>query len=66
MTSEQMAKMMQAKATVERLRQALRAADSAINPADRSGISLDEWNKRLKSATLDIRDAVRRADEFLA
>ena len=37
---------------------ALRAADAAINPPDRSGISLDIWNKRLKEATTIIRAAL--------
>jgi uncharacterized Zn finger protein (UPF0148 family) len=39
-------------------REALVAADAAINPPDRSGISLDEWNKRLKAATATIRRAL--------
>jgi hypothetical protein len=39
-------------------REALIAANHAINPPDRSGISLDEWNKRLKAATVLINDAL--------
>lgn len=39
-------------------REALIAADAAINPPDRSGISLDEWNKRLKAATAKIKEAL--------
>jgi hypothetical protein len=35
---------------------ALRAADLAINPPDRDGISLDTWSKRLKAATATIRE----------
>jgi hypothetical protein len=41
---------------------ALRAADEAINPPDRKGISLDKWNDRLKAATKTIRAAVARAE----
>lgn len=39
-------------------REALSDADLAINPPDRSGISLDKWNERLKSATAKIRDVL--------
>jgi small-conductance mechanosensitive channel len=37
---------------------ALEAADEAINPPDRSGISMDTWNKRLKASTTTIREAL--------
>ena len=40
------------------LRDALVAADVAINPPDLSGISLAEWNGRLKAATAVIRAAL--------
>jgi hypothetical protein len=43
-------------------REALKVADAAINPPDRGGISLDEWNKRLKAATATIRAALGRPD----
>jgi len=37
---------------------ALQIADAAINPPDRSSISLDKWNVRLKAATIVIRAAI--------
>jgi hypothetical protein len=37
---------------------ALEAADEAINPPDRGGISMDTWNKRLKVSTTTIREAL--------
>ena len=39
-------------------RAALKAADAAINPPDRSGISLHVWNERLRDATKIIRQAL--------
>lgn len=42
---------------------ALKAADAAINPSDRSGISLDKWNERLKATTVQIRAAITSAGE---
>jgi hypothetical protein len=42
---------------------ALRAADAAINPSDRSGISLETWNVRLKAATAKIRAAIAKAEK---
>jgi hypothetical protein len=62
---EAMAFALRAKGLVEKLRDALCIADGAINPSDRDGISLEIWNKRLKSATLTIRDAINHAEEFL-
>ena len=41
------------------LREALEAADKAINPPDRNGISLDVWNSRLRVATTTIRAALK-------
>lgn len=40
---------------------ALQAADVAINPVDREGISLHEWNSRLRVATSTIRAALALA-----
>lgn len=40
------------------LREALKAADTAINPPDRTGISLHVWNERLKAVTKIIRAAL--------
>jgi hypothetical protein len=37
---------------------ALEMADWAINPRDRSSISLDTWNKRLKASTTTIHQAL--------
>lgn len=34
----------------------LRECDEAINPSDRSGISLGVWNQRLKAVTAKVRD----------
>ena len=42
---------------------ALKTADEAINPPDRSGISLDAWNSRLKTATAAIRAAIAKAEK---
>lgn len=47
-----------ASAVLDQMREALKAADEAINPPDRGGISLDTWNKRLKTATATIRAAL--------
>jgi hypothetical protein len=33
----------------------------AINPPDRGGISMDEWNRRLKDATARIHAALAEA-----
>jgi hypothetical protein len=57
---------LRAKALVEKLRDALHSAEAAINPPDVSGISMDTWNKRLKSASAEIKEAIERADNFLA
>lgn len=46
-----------------RAREALQVADAAINPPDRSGISLHEWNERLKAATATIRAALSPPQE---
>ncbi len=43
---------------MEKLIAALKAADEAINPPDRDGISLATWNERLKAATIIIRTAL--------
>ncbi len=43
---------------IEAQEKALKAADLAINPPDRGGISLDKWNERLKAATAEIRAAL--------
>lgn len=40
----------------------LRAADVAINPPDQGGISLHEWNKRLKEATAQIRSVMANTE----
>lgn len=40
----------------ERAEALLRECDAAINPPDRGGISLDQWNQRLKAVTAKIRD----------
>lgn len=40
-------------------RGALQIADEAINPSDRSSISMHEWNSRLKAATKIIRSALK-------
>lgn len=61
----QIAAVLEVKALVESLRDALLHADVAINPTDRDGISLHTWNVRLKSTTAEIRAAVKKADEFL-
>lgn len=66
MSMADMAFALEAKGLVERLRNTLRLADTSINPSDRDGISLETWNKRLQTATLEIRDAVSRAESFLA
>jgi hypothetical protein len=43
------------------LMDALKFADEAINPPDRGGISMDEWNRRLKDATARIHAALAEA-----
>ena len=37
----------------------LSRADEAINPKDRSGISLDKWQQRLKAITAEIRSVTQ-------
>jgi hypothetical protein len=64
-TMEELAKALDTKAMVEELRDLLMSADSAINPGDRDGISLDKWNERLKITTQDIRRGVARCNAFL-
>lgn len=49
-------------ATKDKLLALLRSTDAAINPADRDGISLHEWNGRLKTATERIRAAIVEAE----
>jgi hypothetical protein len=41
---------------------ALKTAAAAINPSDRGGISLMEWNERLKAATVAINAAIAKAE----
>jgi hypothetical protein len=65
MSAKDVAFALRSKGLVEKLRDALRFADRAINPPDRDGISLDTWNGRLKTATLEIRMALQAADNFL-
>lgn len=48
----------QFRAAYRKAREALIAADAAINPPDRGGISMAEWNKRLKTATATIREVL--------
>jgi hypothetical protein len=38
------------------------AADAAMNPTDRSGISLHVWNQRLREATSVVRAAIAKAE----
>ena len=49
----------QSREHVEKLHRLLHDVDEAINPPDRSGISLAKWNERLKAITARIRDALR-------
>lgn len=48
-------------AAVPDLLEALKTAAAAINPSDRGGISLMEWNERLKAATVCINAALAKA-----
>jgi hypothetical protein len=41
---------------------ALKTANAAINPSDRQGISLLEWNNRLRAATVEIHAAIAKAE----
>ncbi len=41
--------------------EALVAYDKAVNPPDKGGINLDEWDKRLKAATAQARAALALA-----
>lgn len=43
-------------ARAEKAEALLRECDEAINPPDRGGISLDQWDQRLKAVTAKIRD----------
>jgi hypothetical protein len=45
------------------LEAALRVADRAMNPPDLGGISLEQWNKRLRSATEQISEALDRVEK---
>lgn len=63
---DDMASGLRKKALVESLLAALKHADASINPPDRDGISLDKWNGRLKSATVEIRAAINRAELYLS
>jgi hypothetical protein len=65
MGMKEMAFALEAKGLVEKLRDTLCIADGAINPSDRAGISMEEWNKRLKFGTAEIRNAVALAEKFL-
>ncbi len=65
MTSEHIAFALSVKGLVEDLRDTLTTADDAINPKDLSGISLHEWNTRLKSATWEIQNAIAKCNNFL-
>lgn len=49
-------------ARAEKAEALLRECDSAINPPDRSGISLDVWNERLKAVTATIRDLFKASE----
>ena len=64
-TMQELADALETKAMVEDLREILMSADSAINPGDRGGLSLDKWNERLKAVTQDIRRGVARCNQFL-
>ena len=52
------AQLAEANARAERAEFALKTADAAINPRDKSGISMHVWNERLKAATEIIRQAL--------
>lgn len=41
---------------------ALKSAAAAINPSDRNGISLCEWNDRLRAATVTVNAAIAKAE----
>lgn len=64
-TMQDCADALQRKADLERLREILMSADSAINPGDRGGLSLDKWNDRLKAVTQEIRQGVAICNRLL-
>jgi len=49
----------------ENLLAALKDCLVAINPPDRGGISLYEWNQRLKAATINAEAAIAKATNFV-
>lgn len=56
----------EAQEEIRQLRRALVAADKAMNPPDKGGISMHEWNKRLKEATRLVRAVLGRWNRTLA
>lgn len=59
--NEQMAANVHLIAAAPDLLEALIAAEAAINPQDKSGISMHVWNERLKAATTIMNDAIAKA-----
>ena len=64
-TMQELANALELKADLERLREILMSADSAINPGDRGGLSLDKWNERLKATTQEVRNGVAICNRLL-